>query len=98
MRSIRVAAVAWLAIVGFASTAATADLRQSIERGDSLYHQAELVAAREAYRAALESEPSSFTALVRLARTESDLGEDAKGDEQKRLTAAAVEHARAAVR
>ncbi|TMQ47548.1 MAG: hypothetical protein E6K73_13505 [Candidatus Eisenbacteria bacterium] len=70
---------------------------EQIARGDQLYTQAKLGEAREAYRAALQAEPNHFVALCRLAQVESELGEDAKGEEQKQLVAAAVQHARAAV-
>jgi len=69
-----------------------------VARGDSLYAQFRLPAARAAYAAAIEAEPGNFGALYRLAHVESELGEDAKGEEQSRLVAAAVEHARAAIK
>jgi len=45
----------------------------------------------------VRTDPHDFTALRWLARTESDLGEDAHGEEQRNLFASSVEHARAAV-
>ena len=70
---------------------------EHIAQGDQLYVQAKLGEARDAYWAALQVEPKNFAALYRLAQVESELGEDAKGEERARLVAAAVEHARAAV-
>jgi tetratricopeptide (TPR) repeat protein len=70
----------------------------AIVRGDELYARGLLTDARSVYQSALTQEPNSFGALCRLARVESELGEDAKGEEQRQLLAAAVEHARAAVK
>jgi tetratricopeptide (TPR) repeat protein len=66
--------------------------------GDELYAQGKLDDARAAYLAALASEPAHLGALCRLARVESELGEDATGEAQRQLTAAAVEHARSATK
>jgi len=70
---------------------------QLLAQGDRRYAEAKLDEAREAYLAVLRWKPGHFGALTRVARTESDMGEDAKGEEQKRLIEAAVEHSRAAV-
>ena len=70
----------------------------TIVRGDELYAKGLLTDARTEYQSVLREQPSSFGALCRLARVESELGEDAKGEEQRQLMAAAVEHARAAVK
>ena len=70
----------------------------AIVRGDELYARGLLTDARSVYQSALNQEPNSFGTLCRLARVESELGEDAKGEEQRQLMAAAVEHARAAVK
>jgi tetratricopeptide (TPR) repeat protein len=71
--------------------------QQLLAQGDQRYAQGRLDEAREAYLAVLRWKPGTFTALTRAARTESDMGEDAEGETQKRLIEAAVEHARAAV-
>lgn len=68
-----------------------------IRQGDVLYAETKLAEADEAYREALRLNPTNFDALCRAARVESELGQNAKGDERKKLAAAAVEHARAAV-
>jgi tetratricopeptide (TPR) repeat protein len=47
---------------------------------------------------ALSASPGRFTVLHRLARIESMLAEEASGEEGRRLVAAAVEHAREAVK
>ena len=65
--------------------------------GDEAYARNDLAGARIAYQEGLGARPGDFHLLCRLARTESELGEDAKGEERRRLIAAAVEHARAAV-
>ena len=73
------------------SPASSADtLEQTIETGATAY-------ALGRFEHALERHPGHFTTLRWLSRVESDLGEDAKGEEQRRLFAQAVEHARAAV-
>jgi tetratricopeptide (TPR) repeat protein len=69
-----------------------------IGRGDELYAQGQLPEAREAYQSVLAAEPTNFTALCRMTRVESELGEDAKGEDQRQLMASAVAHARAAVK
>jgi len=93
---------AWIAgtaaVLVVAAAAGMADSGDAwIGRGDSLYAQSRLPGSRDAYRAALQIEPLNFRALCRIARVESELGEDTKGGEQTQLIAAAVEHARAAV-
>jgi regulator of microtubule dynamics RMD1/3-like protein len=69
----------------------------AVAEGDSAYAHRDLAAARSRYEAAL-SAPDSFPALWRLARVESEMGEDAKGKEQQELIGSSVLHARAAVR
>ena len=78
--------------------AAAQSAAQSVARGDSLYAAARLDEAWQEYKLALQLEPASLMALCRAARAESELGEDAEGERQRQLVAAAVEHARAAVR
>jgi tetratricopeptide (TPR) repeat protein len=77
--------------------AASAAASPELERADRQYAAGQMVEARQAYLAALEHESGRFTILCRLARVESELGEDRKGEEQRQLIGAAVEHARAAV-
>jgi len=77
--------------------AAAADPGSAVAEGDSAYARHDLAAARSHYEAALAA-PDSFPALWRLARVESELGEDAKGKEQQELIGSSVLHARAAVR
>ena len=82
----------------FAIAARAADPAAEIGRGDQFYAHGQLTDARAAYQSALSAEPGNFAALCRVARVESDLGEDMKGEEQRQIVAAAVEHARAAVK
>ncbi len=93
-RIVVVVAIAW---AGSSSRELIADPAADLARGDSLYATGRMTEARAAYQAALHDAPGSLSALCRLTRVESELGEDAKGEEQKKLVAAAVEHARAAV-
>src|SRR5437762_9480568 len=67
----------WLALC--LSAPARAGERAELGRGDELYAHAQLQEARQAYQAALAADPSGFHALCRLARVESELGEEAKG-------------------
>ena len=69
-----------------------------LEQGAARYRQGDLKGARESYLAAFGIEPGHFTALHRLARVESEMAESATGEESRSLAAAAVEHAREAVR
>jgi len=73
------------------------DPGSAVAEGDSAYTRNDLAAARSRYEAALAA-PDSFPALWRLARVESELGEDARGKEQQELIGSSVLHARAAVR
>ena len=69
-------------------------LGQAAER----YAHGDLKGARASYLEALSASPGRFTVLHRLARVESMLAEDASGEDARRLVAAAVEHAREAVK
>ena len=80
------------------SPAGARTAEEAVAEGDLHYAAAKLDDARRAYSEAVQAEPSNVTALCRLARAESELGELAKGDEQRRTWADAVVHARAAVR
>jgi tetratricopeptide (TPR) repeat protein len=89
--------VAWLIALAPATTAG-ADPAADLKRGDELYRSGQIRDSRAAYQAALAGHPGDLGALCRLSRVESELGEDARGEEQRQLVAAAVEHARAAVK
>ena len=78
--------------------AVAAGAAESLANGDELYARGRLADAYAQYAVALQAEPANFHALCRMSRAESELGEDATGEERRRLVAAAVEHARAAVR
>ncbi len=71
---------------------------EAVAAGDEHYAASRLDQAVTAYREALVAEPASLAVLCRLARSESELGETQKGDEQRRTWASAVAHARDAVR
>lgn len=93
------AAAAFVLALAFAFLrTAAASASESLAAGDAAYARADLAAARDAYAAAVSAEPARYAALWRLARVESELGEDAKGDAQRRFVTSAVEHARAAVK
>lgn len=92
------ASLAALVLTCAALPAAAQTFTQELERADGLYARGSLDEARAAYEAALQHQPGSFMALCRLARVESELGEDAHGDARTRLVSASVAHARAAVK
>ncbi len=69
-------------------------LVQAAER----YASGDLKGARVSTQEALSASPGRFTVLHRLARIESMLAEDATGEDSRQLVAAAVEHAREAVK
>ena len=80
---------------------ATASARggdESLAEGAARFARGDLKGARESYLQVLQVERGRFTALHRLARVESELAEDATGEDRRRLVAAAIEHAREAVR
>ncbi len=98
-RSLAAAGLTVLALAAPRPVAAVAkSVDELIAEGDQHYAQAHLAEARSAYVAALQANPANYLALCRAARAESELGELQKGDEQRRTRAAAVEHARAAVK
>ena len=76
---------------------AAGSLEADIEAGTAAYAAGNLEKARAAFDQAVRLDGHNFTALRWLARAESDLGEDAKGEDQRTLFANAVVHARAAV-
>ena len=91
------AGLSLLALLAAPTHAAAAGLEAEIEAGTAAYAAGSLAGAHAAFERAVKLDARSFTALRWLSRTESDLGEDAKGEEQRTLFANAVVHARAAV-
>jgi tetratricopeptide (TPR) repeat protein len=69
-----------------------------VERGNESYARGQLREALAAYQGVQAQDATNYGALVGLARVESELGEEAKDEERRRLIASAVEHARAAVK
>ena len=70
----------------------------AIERGDFSSSHGQLRDALTSYQSALAQNPENIRALCGLTRVESELSEQASGEERRRLVAAAVEHGRGAVR
>jgi len=68
-----------------------------LRQGEEAYARGDLNGAKGHFEEAANSAPHNFTALQWLSRAEADLGENARGEEQRRLFSQAVEHARAAV-
>jgi tetratricopeptide (TPR) repeat protein len=68
-------------------------MREAAERATA----GDLEAARARYLDVLHEQPAHYPALWRLSRVESQLGEAASGERQRRLVADAVGHARAAI-
>ncbi len=95
--SIGIPVVLLLASVGAAPVSAKS-VEEAIAEGDHHYAGGQLAEARASYLAGVQTSPGAFLALCRLSRSESELGELQKGDEQRRTWSAAVEHARAAVK
>lgn len=87
-----------LALCMLAAPAAAKSADELLADGDQHYAAARLPEARSAYLASLQESPGRYATLCRLSRTESELGEVQKGDAQRETRAAAVEHARAAVK
>lgn len=69
-----------------------------LSQGGELLARGDLKGARASYLEALGAGPARFTVLHRLARVESMLAETATGEDARTLVAAAVEHAREAVK
>ena len=102
-RSVWCAAVMLVTVSGLravrpAAAGSTGDINAAIERGDESYARGQLREALAAYQVAQSQDATHYAALFGLARVESELGEEAKDEERRRLIAAAVEHARAAVK
>ncbi len=72
--------------------------RTLLDQGAERYARGDLLGARECYSQALAGAPADFGALHRLSRVESMLSERASGEEGRTLVAAAIEHAREAVK
>src|SRR6266487_2088755 len=87
----------WLVTVVAACGGPSLAVAGEIAEGDSVYAQGSLAGALAHYRTALKNEPHHFATLWRMARVESELGEDAQGEEQRELISSAVTHAREAV-
>jgi tetratricopeptide (TPR) repeat protein len=92
----RLMAMALGIVVSLASSAGaqSADL----ERGDQLYARGQLKEAKQAYQAALPNDARGYASHWRLARVESELSEESRGEDQRQLIASSVVHARAAVK
>jgi tetratricopeptide (TPR) repeat protein len=86
-------ALAWMLAV--AHTAAAAEPTSA---GDAAYAAGHANEARTEWLAALGTHPSDLALLIRLARVESEMSQDAKGEEARTLAMTAVEHARAAIK
>ena len=95
-RRFAVRALLWIAL--FLPALAVAQESSDLDRGDERYARGQLAEARQAYESALAVKPGHFGTLCRLARVESELGEEGRGEAQRHVIAAAVEHARAAVK
>lgn len=89
---------ALLVLVLAAPSQATRSAGDAIAAGDQAYAAAKLDEARAAYTEAVQAAPTLATALCRLVRAESELGDTQKGDAQRAMFASAVAHAREAVR
>ena len=70
----------------------------AISHGDDSYARGQLKEALASYQRATAQDADHLGALCGLARVESELAENARGDERRRLVAAAVEHGRAAAK
>jgi len=86
-----------LASAGAVRAAQADAVADAIARGDAAYARAALPEAQTEYEAGLRASPHHFALLWRLARVESERGEDAKGEPQRQLVSDAVTHARDAV-
>jgi len=102
-RSVWCAAVVLVAVsgiraVGVARAAPANHVDAAIERGNESYARGQLREALATFRGAEAQDATRYGVLVGLARVESELGEEAKDEDRRRLVAAAVEHGRAAVK
>ena len=90
----------WLAplALGLLCTPVLASPSPALLRGDALYAEGKVNDAREAYQSGVDADPEPPTLLCRLARVESEMAEDEKGETQRQLAMSAVSRARAAVK
>jgi tetratricopeptide (TPR) repeat protein len=88
----------WGAALLLVSLSSSALSQPALGRADALLAQGDLKGARAGYLEALGAGPARFAALHRLARVESMLAEVVAGEESRDLVAAAVAHAREAVK
>lgn len=70
----------------------------AISHGDDSYARGQLREALASYQSAAAQDGDHFGALCGMVRVESELAENARGDERRRLVASAVEHGRAAAK
>ncbi len=91
------AALVAMLVLGGAVPPAQADPAENFARGEQMYAAGKLGDAATAYADALKETPNDLRTLCALVRAESEMGEDSKGDDQRRLLGSAVQHARAAV-
>lgn len=87
-----------VAVAGATRPAHAGPVDAAVERGDQSYAHGQLREALASYQQAFGTDAADFGALCGLARVEAELSENAPGEERRRLVAAAVEHARAAVK
>jgi tetratricopeptide (TPR) repeat protein len=85
------------AVPAGAQTGSAESSADHLRQGEEAYARGDLNGAKGHFEEAANLTPRNFTALQWLSRAEADLGENAKGEEQRRLFSLAVEHARAAV-
>ncbi len=91
----------WTAVLALAMLAGVhegASAAEPTAGGDAAYATGRPRDARAEWQAALETHPNDFALLTRLARVESELSQDEKGEEGHALAVSAVDHARAAVK
>lgn len=96
LRRAACAAVAAIAIAVAAVPPARCD--EALARGDALYAEKKGGEARAEWLQGLEKNPTDIALLCRLARVESELSEDEKGEARRQLVMSAVGYARAAVK
>jgi len=87
-----------VALLAAARAAGADEASEAMARGDAAYAQGALAQAQAEYETGLHHAPQRFDLLWRLARAESERGEDAKGEDQRQLISSAVSHARDAVK
>ena len=90
--------IAGSALLATLASPAAAVAADATTAGDAAYSTGRARDARSEWLSALETHPGDLGLLTRLARVESELSEDARGEEIRTLAAAAVDHARAAVK